>query len=231
MHKSLEIFPLNVITSPVRKSARREGYPSDKQLITVQEDAFFRQPHNKSGPRVLDLFAGAGGLSLGLELAGGRISGAIELDEWACETLALNHQQTKVIRGDIEKLTDEELLEVGAGCDVVVGGPPCQGFSIANNSAGDPADPRNSLFREFLRAVSLIRPKAVLMENVPGLLKRRVHSKEPVIEIIVSELRALGYHVDYRVLEAQSFGVPQLRPRLFVVGFIRPPHKAFPTPT
>jgi DNA (cytosine-5)-methyltransferase 1 len=209
----------------------REGRLDEKRLITVREDAFVRQPRHKSGPRVLDLFAGAGGFSLGFELAGARIVGAIEIDEWACETLALNHPGTTVIQGDIVQMSDKEIRELGKDCDVVVGGPPCQGYSIANKNAGDPADPRNSLFKDFLRAIALINPTVVLMENVPGLLNRRAHSKTPVIDIIVTELAALGYHVSHTVLEAQSFGVAQLRPRLFVVGYKAPPLTPFPAPT
>jgi DNA (cytosine-5)-methyltransferase 1 len=209
-----------------------ESIVNDQPLINVPLNAF-KKPRAVSSRKikVLDLFAGAGGFSLGFELAGTHVKAAIELDAWACETLALNHQSTDVHKSDISKLSDKELLEIGSNCDVIIGGPPCQGFSIANRNAGDPADPRNSLFREFLRAVSLVRPKVVLMENVPGLLKRRAQSNEPVIDIIVSELEALGYYTYYKILEAQSFGVPQIRPRLFVIGYLKKPSNPFPAPT
>ena len=184
-----------------------------------------------TAPRVLDLFAGAGGFSLGFELAGANVVGALEQDAWACDTLALNHPHTKVVKADIREVSDEELGSLGQGCDIIIGGPPCQGFSIANMNAGDPNDPQNSLFREYLRAVTVIRPRALLLENVPGLLKRRLQDKELVIDVIVRELEALGYHVAYDILEAQSFGVPQIRPRLFVAAYLAAPSAPFPSPT
>jgi DNA (cytosine-5)-methyltransferase 1 len=182
-------------------------------------------------PKVLDLFAGAGGFSLGFEAAGAKVAAAIEIDAWACETLANNHKGTHVVKADIATLDDSSISELGWDCDIVIGGPPCQGYSIANKNAGDPTDPRNSLFIEFLRTVSIVRPKALILENVPGLLKRRAQSKLPVIDIIVKELEALGYSISYKVLEAQSYGVPQLRPRLFVVGYRRKTTTPFPLPT
>jgi DNA (cytosine-5)-methyltransferase 1 len=180
--------------------------------------------------RVTDLFAGAGGFSLGFEAAGATIQAAIEIDAWACETLERNHA-SRVIHSDIARLSDQEIKETGSGSDIVIGGPPCQGFSIANRKAGDPNDPRNTLFQHFVRSVDLIKPKAFLMENVPGLLKRRASCKRPVIDIIVDELEKLGYTVRFQVLEAMAFGVPQIRPRLFVYGIRGNADPTFPKPT
>ena len=228
--EELGISRVSAAALPARETCA--FYKSTEQVLAaVSRTAFFRPKHLRTAPRVLDLFAGAGGFSLGFHLAGGCVSGAVEIDEWACKTLALNHSETSVVHGDISLLTDKQILAVGHSCDIIIGGPPCQGYSVANNKAGDPIDPRNSLFREFVRAVALIRPKAVLLENVPGLLKRKAKSGEFVIDIIVSELKSLGYFVEYRVLEAQSFGVPQIRPRLFVVGYMQKPRSAFPSAT
>lgn len=185
----------------------------------------------KNGLKVMDLFAGAGGFSLGFHAAGAEIVTAVEIDAWACETLSANHPDTKVVNADLTTLDDRAISDLGSGCDIVIGGPPCQGYSIANRNAGDPTDPRNSLFREFLRTVSIVRPKAILLENVPGLLKRKAQSKEPVIQIIVDELEALGYSINFDILEAQSFGVPQLRPRLFVIGYEQKTSNPFPKAT
>lgn len=214
------------------KITAEESLGSGSSNIAIPLDAFHPSHRRPNGHlKVLDLFAGAGGFSLGFELAGCSVVGAVEIDAWACDTLRLNHPQTRVVQSDIAKMSDAEIREIGADCDVIVGGPPCQGFSVANNRAGDPTDPRNSLFREFVRAVGLIKPKAFILENVPGLLKRRSSNKELVIDIIVSEFEKLGYAVDYQVLEAQSFGVPQLRPRLFVTGYLNRPASFFPSPT
>lgn len=99
---------------------------------------------------VLDTFAGAGGFSLGFEQTNDfTIVGAIEKDSWACETFQYNHPNAKVIVDSLENLSDDEIRLSFPDIDVVLGGPPCQGFSIANNKALDSKDPRNSLFREF----------------------------------------------------------------------------------
>lgn len=170
--------------------------------------------------RVLDLFAGAGGFSLGFEMAGFDIAYAVERDEWASETLSLNHPNTKVITADITELNDNFVREnfCDAGIDVIIGGPPCQGFSIANKNSGDPKDPRNSLFKEFVRITNIVRPKAIVMENVPNLLKARNANKEKVIDIIISEFKSIGYYAKYTILNSAHFGVPQIRNRLFIIA-------------
>lgn len=209
------------------RSTKVDHYPDhtniDAKRIAVDE-RLFNLPLATCAPSktvVTDLFAGAGGFSLGFEAAGCRIKTAIEIDAWACDTLRENHRGTEVVQRDLTQLTDAELKELCGGSNVIVGGPPCQGFSVANMKAGDPKDPRNSLFREFMRAVDLAKPDVVIMENVPGLLKRKAQCNRAVIDIIASELAALGYDVTWEVLEAQSYGVPQLRPRLFIVGVTR----------
>lgn len=169
---------------------------------------------------VLDTFAGAGGFSLGFQLAGAKIIGAIEMDMWACETFKFNHPDATVIQGDITAVSDAEILETFGKFppDIILGGPPCQGFSICNKNSGDPKDPKNSLFREFIRIGRLLKPKVMIMENVPNLIKARTESKELVIDIIKSQLRELGFHVEHRILEATDYGVPQIRKRLFVIA-------------
>lgn len=169
---------------------------------------------------VLDTFAGAGGFSLGFELAGAKVIGAIEMDSWACETFKFNHPNATVMQGDITTMSDEQIFNSFAKFhpDIVLGGPPCQGFSICNKNSGDPKDPRNSLFEEFIRVGRLLKPKVMIMENVPNLIKAKTESKELVIDIIKSELRSLGYHVEHRILEATDYGVPQIRKRLVVIA-------------
>ena len=169
---------------------------------------------------VLDTFAGAGGFSLGFELAGAKVVGAIEIDSWACETFKFNHPDATVMQGDITAMSDEQIVSAFGKFkpDIVLGGPPCQGFSICNKNNGDPKDPRNSLFEEFIRVGRLLKPKVMIMENVPNLINAKTESKELVVDIIKSELRNLGYHVEHRILEATDYGVPQIRRRLVVIA-------------
>jgi DNA (cytosine-5)-methyltransferase 1 len=181
-----------------------------------------------------DLFAGAGGLSLGCQLAGATPAFALEQDKWAAETFRHNHPDVTLLERDIECVSDSEILELERlRPALIVGGPPCQGFSHSNVVNKDPSDPRNSLFREFVRFVRLVQPKAYLIENVPGLLNSRLSSGQPVIDVISRSFSDIGYSCNWRVLEASDFGVPQYRPRLFIVGFRGDLAKTFvwPTPT
>ena len=183
--------------------------------------------------RVLDTFAGAGGFSLGFEMAGCDVVGAVELDAWACDTFSHNHPAATVMRGDISKIQDDEIIATFGKSkpDIVIGGPPCQGFSIANRNAGDPKDPRNSLFKDFVRIGRILSPTFMVMENVPNLLAAKTDEGEPVIEIIAKSLRDLDYHVYWKVLQATDFGVPQIRTRLFVIASRIPLAEPFPAPT
>lgn len=179
--------------------------------------------------RVVDLFAGAGGFSLGFQRAGYHIDHAVEADPWAAETLSANHPggDCRVWCEDVRAISDTTIRREIAKPDVVIGGPPCQGFSIANKGK-DPKDPRNSLFQEFLRFVRLLEPRVVLMENVTGILRAKTAHGERVIDVIEGELRALGYNVRTEVLEATSYGVPQIRQRVFICASSE--HLIIPSP-
>ncbi len=205
-------------------------------VLALREDSPAYRADGNGGSKklkVLDTFAGAGGFSLGFELAGCEIAGGIEMDSWASETFACNHKNALVITRDIQQVSDAELLETFAsrGPDVLLGGPPCQGFSICRKAAGDPTDPRNSLFNEFLRIARVLQPDYVVMENVPNIENARTHGGESVIGIVEKELRILGYHVAHTILEATDFGIPQMRRRLFVVASAHPLDNPFPEPT
>ena len=183
--------------------------------------------------KVLDTFAGAGGFSLGFEMAGCEVVGGIEIDDWASATFAHNHKDALVIQRDIQLVSDDELRDTFAGKmpQIMLGGPPCQGFSVCRKNAGDPTDPRNSLFVEFLRLARVLEPNYVVMENVPNIEKARTHDGEAVLDIVKRELRGLGYHVAHRILEATDFGVPQIRRRMFVVASAHALEQPFPNPT
>ena len=144
-----------------------------------------------------------------------------------------NHPESIVIRSNIEDLTDKEILQKfeGKEIDVILGGPPCQGFSICNKNNGDPKDPRNSLFEEFIRLGKLLSPKVMIMENVPNLVKAKTSSKELVLDIIKRELAGLDYFVYSQILEAVDYGVPQIRKRLCVIASKVELEKPFPDPT
>ena len=182
---------------------------------------------------VLDLFAGAGGFSLGFQLADFDVVGAVEIDKWAAETFQHNHPASKVLVGDITSFSDEEIVDTFCNNkpDIILGGPPCQGFSICVKNSGDPSDPRNSLFTQMVRFGKLFSPNMMVLENVPNLLKAKTESGEKVIDIIQSEFERLGYSVYINILEATSYGVPQIRKRLFVVASRKQLKRPFPRAT
>lgn len=164
---------------------------------------------------VVDLFAGCGGMSLGFEWAGAGVVFANEIDAWAAETYSKNRDGVFVIQSDIRDLVDFTPF-VKLPIDIVVGGPPCQGFSLSGKR--DPKDPRNSLFMEYLRVIDAVKPRYFVMENVKGLLSMRTANKQFVRDIVVAEAEAVGYRVVYNIINACDFGVPQSRERVFFVG-------------
>lgn len=167
---------------------------------------------------VIDLFAGCGGLSTGFEMAGFKIPLAVEKDEWASETYKKNHGTTKVITEDITKILDLDSLlpKKNLKIDGIIGGPPCQGFSLSGNR--DKKDPRNSLFMEFVRFVKHFQPTFFVMENVTGILSMQTKSGELVKDVILGEYENAGYNVEIYVLNAAEYGVPQSRVRVFFIG-------------
>ena len=166
----------------------------------------------------IDLFAGAGGLSCGLKQAGFFPLFANELVPQYAETYQLNHPDTEMVVGDVRQVCEINLkkrLGLSEGeIDLVAGGPPCQGFSI-NAPIRTLDDDRNHLFKDFLRVVSAIKPKAVLIENVPGIISM---GKGTVVEQIHKELKGLGYNVKHLILFAGHYGVPQMRFRTVFIG-------------
>lgn len=166
----------------------------------------------------IDLFSGCGGLTLGLKQAGFDVVGAVEIDPLAVETYRANHKRTVVWDKDICKLSIAEVmrqLRLRRGqLDLLAGCPPCQGFSrmLTLNGRHNTDDPRNELIFQFLRFVRGLRPRAVMMENVPGL------AKDHRIEQVVSDLKAMDYRCARDVLDAADYGVPQRRCRFILVA-------------
>ena len=183
-------------------------------------------------PKVFDVFSGAGGFSLGFEMAGCDIIGAIEHDKWAADTFSYNHPNATMMVGDIESFDEEYLKsQITENPDIIIGGPPCQGFSVCVKNAGDPKDPRNSLFTEFIRMARIFSPEVMVMENVPNIIKAKTKSGDRVVEIITEEFVKLGYNVDYQILTASDYGVPQMRQRFILIASKRKLEQPFPKKT
>ena len=167
--------------------------------------------------KIIDLFAGCGGLSLGFEMAGFSPVLAIEKDAWASETYSKNRTDAKVVTCDITQIIDPtKLYPDNNEVFGVIGGPPCQGFSVSGGR--DPKDPRNSLFMDYMRFVKTYHPAFFVMENVPGILSSVTKSGGSVKTVIMTVARQIGYNVHQMLLDAADFGVPQSRQRVFFIG-------------
>ncbi|KYC60138.1 DNA cytosine methyltransferase [Heyndrickxia coagulans] len=165
--------------------------------------------------RVIDLFAGIGGLSLGFRMEGFNIVLANEIDKEIADSYVKNHPETKMINEDITRLNVEEVFKEYANTiDVVIGGPPCQGFSQKGQRKSI-NDERNFLFKYFYNVVNFIKPRYFLMENVPNLLTTENGYFKKEIEILFN---GIGYTLNSNVLNAADFGIPQNRKRAFILG-------------
>jgi DNA (cytosine-5)-methyltransferase 1 len=174
-------------------------------------------------PICIDLFAGAGGLSLGLERAGFDVILANEIHPHPVCTYERNHPDTVVIKNDIRKISGKQLQAFAPerakpqvnkyGIDLLAGGPPCQGFSTAGLK--DATDPRNTMVSEFIRMVNEIKPRHFLMENVPGMMS--MHGGA-FFKKVLEMFNETGYEYRYRLLHVDEYGVPQMRKRVIFIG-------------
>ena len=175
------------------------------------------QEKSENAPTVISTFAGGGGSSLGYSMAGFRELLAVEWDDNAVETFRLNFSDVPVYHGDIAKLSVDEVMRLTGikkfELDIFDGSPPCQGFSTAGKRVLD--DPRNQLFREYVRLLRGLMPKVFIMENVSGMVKGKM---KLLFAEIMQELKASGYKVSARLLNAKYFNVPQSRERMIFVG-------------
>lgn len=174
---------------------------------------------------VIDLFCGCGGFSLGFEKAGFNICLGIDIWKDAINTFQHNHTGSKTLIADLSVLQPYETLPYldGNHIDVIIGGPPCQGFSIAGKRIVD--DIRNKLYTNFVHFVSFFRPEAFVMENVPNILSI---GRGAVRDSIIKDFSELGYTVEYRIMTASDYGVPQNRRRAIFVGMKEGLHFSFP---
>jgi DNA (cytosine-5)-methyltransferase 1 len=180
-------------------------------------------------PIVIDLFCGAGGLSEGLAQAGFEPRVAVDFDANALKTYKANHPETEVIHGDIATVTGAQLRKLAGtnDIDLIAGGPSCQGFSTHGKRIQD--DPRNFLFKHFVRIVDEVKPKMFLMENVRGML---TYSKGYFRKQIEDAFAEIGYRCAFTMVCAADFGVPQLRHRVLFIGTrLDQVRLSFPKPT
>jgi DNA (cytosine-5)-methyltransferase 1 len=218
---------------PDNKKKKRRQYPMQKDPVPALDCVAHEPVLNDYGAlRSIDLFAGAGGLSEGLSMAGFAPLFASELVDSYARTYQLNHPRTEVRSADIRSLDPKAIMkQIGARrgeLDLIAGGPPCQGFSI-NAPVRSVLDQRNHLFKEYLRFVDAFQPRAVLIENVPGLVS---FEHGATLHAILHALAELGYGADVHILGAAYYGVPQMRWRTIIIGLRGKtvPSYAFPEP-
>lgn len=176
----------------------------------------------------IDLFSGCGGLSLGFEQSG--FKGLLAIDFWqdALTTYSYNRKDSKTYCGDLSIISPSDIQNLFNinSVDVIIGGPPCQGFSVAGKRIIE--DKRNELYKAFVNFVRIFKPKAIVMENVPTILSI---GKGLIRDAILSDFSSLGYNVSYKVLLASDYGVPQNRRRAVFVGLLDGTTFEFPKPT
>ena len=172
--------------------------------------------------KAIDLFAGAGGFSLGLAQAGWSVVGHVEHDTTCIQTYEYNNAGGpfgELIGTDIEDICDYDILDFArrrGPIGLICGGPPCQGFSMAGKR--DPKDPRNSLFMHFVRFCRIIQPPAFVLENVPGLRSMKTAKGESALAIIIKSFEDVGYRVAWAIPNCANYGVPQERRRIIMMG-------------
>lgn len=171
-------------------------------------------------PSAIELFAGCGGLSTGLENAGFNILSAVEINSVAANSYRANHPNVDVIVEDVHNVTAARLLRQNnlrrGELDLLAGCSPCQGFSRLRKGASGDTDPRNQLVFEFLRLVKGLYPKTIFMENVPGIINTKYGLE--IFSKVLNELNQLGYNVDYSIIDTANYGVPQFRRRFVLLG-------------
>lgn len=179
----------------------------------------------------IDLFSGAGGMSLGFDQAGFHNVFSVDIEASFCETYKANFPTHRLIQKDISKLSNDEIKTFTSTkkVDVVIGGPPCQGFSMAGNIGRKfIEDPRNQLFREFARVVEIVQPTYFVMENVARLF---THNKGETKKEIIELFKKMNYNVACKVVNTADFGVPQIRNRVLFIGNRISETIIFPTKT
>lgn len=172
--------------------------------------------------KTIDLFSGCGGFSCGFEKAGYEITTAVEFDKTIASSYEMNHQNTKMIAEDIKKVDNDNVFKLHEA-DIIIGGPPCQGFSMAGARIrnGFVDDPRNYLFKHYFNIVKLVKPKIFILENVKGILTLHQGKIFKEIKKMFEDPDNFGgnpYKIQYKVIKAKEFGIPQNRERTIIIG-------------
>lgn len=200
-------------------SAQTADTNSQNEYLAILNKAWQQHlaPRADNAPTIISTFAGCGGSSLGYSMAGYKELLAVEWDDNAVETFKLNFPDVPVYHGDIAKLSVDECLSLTGlqpgELDVFDGSPPCQGFSTAGKRMLD--DPRNQLFKEYIRLLRGLKPKVFVMENVSGMIKGKM---KLIFAEVMRELKASGYNVKCQLMNTMYFNVPQSRQRLIFIG-------------
>lgn len=225
------VHPVYERVLSVREAARFQTFKDDyyffgnkSQLLkqvgnavpTLLAYQIAREIKQKTGcSRSIDLFCGAGGMTAGFKAAGIKSLLSNDIEESACITLKINNPEIDVLCGDITRTEIKNAIEKAAlagDADIICGGPPCQGFSMAGFRAED--DPRNQLFREFVDIVKRVNPKVIVFENVEGLLSYQGGKTYREVHELFAEL---GYYTEGRTLMASEYAVPQKRKRVIII--------------
>lgn len=225
------VHPVHERVLTVREAARFQTFKDDyyffgnkTQLLkqvgnavpTLLAYQIAREIKKKTGcSKSIDLFCGAGGMTAGFKAAGIESLLSNDIEESACITLKINNPEIEVLCGDITKAKTKDIIEktaLAGGADIICGGPPCQGFSMAGFRAEN--DPRNQLFREFVDIVKRVNPKVIVFENVEGLLSYQGGKTYREVHTLFAEL---GYNTEGRILMASDYAVPQKRKRVIII--------------
>lgn len=190
-----------------------------KHAKSAAAPAFLKKKLPKNAPTAITLFSGIGGMSLGFLNAGYKIAGFVELEESAREIYGANFPNTECLGSDVRGVSNEQVLgwkKKFGEVDVLAGGPPCQGFSLAGKR--NILDPRNELYNEFARIAGVLQPKCILLENVRTFLTMQTSTGEFVKDDLIRKFDAAGYRLTYASVNAMNFGVPQSRERVLFIG-------------
>lgn len=205
------------IAARIRRASITSG--NEAYVALLNQFALQHSEQKKEKINALSLFSGCGGFSLGFSAAGYRIKGFLELQPELREIYRLNFPDSQELGGDITKVTNADLLhfkELIGSIDVIIGGPPCQGFSLSGKRDVD--DPRNNLFRHYLRFVDVFRPKIAVLENVKLLTSMKDPKGKFVKDQISENFQRHGYQVKFFEINAKDYGVPQSRDRVIFIA-------------